>query len=369
MIGYRVNNRVFYNPYLARYEQYKTGNSLHFHCYDIEYSKLDWSREPEQTLEQLMDSHVHYLRNKYERLIFMWSGGTDSHTMWNVFKRNNIHIDEIIVKHSQVVEYIQYSSQYADWIIKNHYDPTTKITLWEEYDLSFRGIVVNNEDWVLQDKGDLFKFGQSAISNATIDHCEKNHNGHNWGLVVGADKPRIDYINGHWYAGQVDTDLLQFMGHNRVECFFLDPIINLKQSHLAKNCMKIMRTAGDISNPALSPAGPGELTYWAWTKNVGRHDELIRGASYSQKKFNHLAKQATIDITVDPAEFDPKFGEEVLIAKLKSQDSTALNYIRGFYNLCSDQKFMDFMNKKHLKGKNQILNLVPLWSKKYYLGE
>ena len=81
MIHYLVNNKQFFNPYLARYESFKSGSPISFYCNDAENDLLDWTQEPPETFEKLMDQHAHNLRNKYERLVLAWSGGTDSHTI------------------------------------------------------------------------------------------------------------------------------------------------------------------------------------------------------------------------------------------------------------------------------------------------
>ena len=125
-IYYSVNDKKFNNNYLAYYESYKTGKAITFHVHEELYDTLDWSKEPVESFELLMDIHAHRLRQKYNYLILNWSGGTDSHTIYNVFKRNNIHIDEIIIKasaHSAGFPEINH-----EWIQKNHWDPTTTIT-------------------------------------------------------------------------------------------------------------------------------------------------------------------------------------------------------------------------------------------------
>ena len=98
MIAYLVNGKSFNNIYLALYESFKTRLEIKFYCYDHEYDQHDWTIEPETSLDQLMSEFAWRLRNRYERLILLWSGGTDSHTIYNIFRTNQIPIDEIIVK-------------------------------------------------------------------------------------------------------------------------------------------------------------------------------------------------------------------------------------------------------------------------------
>lgn len=364
MIAYQVNNKVFYNTYLAHHESFKSGQPVTFYCLEQQNDLLDWTREPEMDFEQLMDIHARALRDKYERLIFMWSGGTDSHTIYNVFKRNNIHIDEIIIKHSALVE--PYPDSHVDWILKNHWDSTTKITAIDEYDTSLRQLVVANEDWIFDNSGDLLKYGLSALSKTTIEICERNHSGHHWGLVVGLEKPTVVFENGSWYTKQSDRVVRQAMGHDRVECFFLDPVINLKQSHMAKRVLKQLNP--DSKNPSLTRWAAGAAGYHAWARVVGRHNELTIGISHVQKQINGKILNTTIGANLDLKQFDELNGETVLVSRLKQNDPTAINYVKGLYNLRSEKDFFAFLNKTCFESPDAIFKTREIWSKPYNLG-
>jgi hypothetical protein len=94
MVSYCVAGQHYNNVYLALHQCWKTGTQLEFYCNDQVFDQYNWTTEPEQSFELLMDTHAANLRSKYQRLILLWSGGTDSHTIYNVFKRNNIHISK-----------------------------------------------------------------------------------------------------------------------------------------------------------------------------------------------------------------------------------------------------------------------------------
>ena len=96
MIAYQVNGHYINNLYLALHECWKTGGTLGLYCYDQEFNQFDWTVEPTASIDFLMSEHARVLRNRYERLVLLWSGGTDSHTIYNVFKNNRIHLDEIL---------------------------------------------------------------------------------------------------------------------------------------------------------------------------------------------------------------------------------------------------------------------------------
>jgi len=56
-------------------------------------------------------------------------------------------------------------------------------------------------------------------------------------------------------------------------------------------------------------------------------------------------------------------------AFLKTENKTALNFVKGLFNLQQEKRFMDFVNEnQYLKEKNQLLNAKMIFSKCYDLG-
>ena len=139
-IYYQVNGRIIFNELLARYESYTTGAPVEFHLHDAEYDQLDWTQEPVESFDELMLRHAQRLRNQYERVVLLWSGGTDSHTIYNTFVRNNLHIDEIVIFHNDRYEPWN-STEYIRWMQTNHPDATTKKTA--RFDKTSRKSVVS----------------------------------------------------------------------------------------------------------------------------------------------------------------------------------------------------------------------------------
>jgi hypothetical protein len=61
------------------------------------FSSFDWTVEPDETLDQLYDQRARQLREKYDYIILSYSGGADSNNIYESFRRQNLHIDEIVV--------------------------------------------------------------------------------------------------------------------------------------------------------------------------------------------------------------------------------------------------------------------------------
>lgn len=368
-IAYRVGSKFIYNVYLAYRESMITGLPVEFYCRDQTFDQYDWTQEPEQSLDELMTAYAHSLRSEYERLILLWSGGTDSHTIYNIFRQANIRIDEIIIKASAHLE--QYPDYHVDWMRANHWDPTTRITRYDQNDTELRALDCADEDWVWKPKGDLLMFGMSTGAEGVKHLIERNHAGKRWTAIAGYEKPRLVYRNGRWWARHLDSPMRQTMSYDHLTLFFLEPLINIKQNHLVKHAVKqhiaqnnLPLYEGDWAEAKWSRDPVG---YRGWALGCGRHDELTYGASNLQKLRSD--QYFSIDITKEKSYRDLEHSTDpTLQAFVKNQDRTALSYVRGLFNLASDKPFMDFVNNGYLRQKNQLLNPNLVFSKEYDLG-
>lgn len=72
-----------------------TSPNIKFSFHEHVYKKINWEHEPEFSLNELYKIRAQQLRDSYDYLVLMYSGGVDSHQMLNAFMKNNIHIDEI----------------------------------------------------------------------------------------------------------------------------------------------------------------------------------------------------------------------------------------------------------------------------------
>ena len=281
MYYYIVNGQRFNNIYLAQYESYKSGSPVQFYCNTVEYDKLDWTQEPGESMEVLMDRHALHLRNKYERLIFFWSGGTDSQTMLDVFTRNQIHIDEIVCIGNETLSYMPMS--HGEWLQHHYWDQNTRITLIDKLDLSLRAQVIRDENWATENIGDIRTFTNGGTDSLSYAMCEAQHGAYNWAMLSGHEKPYLVYRNGTWWARQEDRPMRQTFGIDRIECFFLDPVLNLKQSHMLKSALKKLPITYTNGTQAELVFPTGNSGYTAFAKACGRHSEFSAGVSNKQK--------------------------------------------------------------------------------------
>ena len=371
MVSYKVNGAFLNNIYLALREAWKNSSKVEFYCYEAEFDQFDWTQEPEASLDFLMLQHAHALRDKYERLILLWSGGTDSHTIYNIFKNGNIHLDEIIIKTDNTEGSI-FPEANADWLFKNHWDPTTKLTKYDDHDPELRLIDLPDEDWVWTNKGDLLKYGMTSTANGVKFLCEKSHAGTTWRAIGGFEKPRLVYRDGNWYHRQLGSVLEPTMGQDYVEHFFFDPLIAIKQAHMTKRAVKSLIAENKLSlydgdwAEAKWPRTP--LGYRAWAFATGRHEELNVGISHHQKITNDAISKT--EISVHGSWKDIVSADTRLKADLQYGVRAAENFVKGLHNLRSEFGFVDWLNdnKWFKNNNNNLTNLQFVWSKEYCLG-
>lgn len=95
---YQVGNKKFYNKSLALVETTRTGNKLEWNFHNELYSKCNWSKPIDTSLNDLYKQRALQLRNKYDYLVLYFSGGSDSTNILLTFLENNIFLDEIVMQ-------------------------------------------------------------------------------------------------------------------------------------------------------------------------------------------------------------------------------------------------------------------------------
>ena len=96
-IGFYVVNGVRYsNKIQAILEAQKTLADISWEFYNDEFNKINWQEEPTASLEELYKIRCQQIRNEYDYIVVMCSGGADSTNVIRSFLNNNIHVDEVV---------------------------------------------------------------------------------------------------------------------------------------------------------------------------------------------------------------------------------------------------------------------------------
>lgn len=96
---YIVNDVKFKNKTLALMEANRQKldiSQVRWQFHDKEFNSVNWTAEPILSVDQFYAIRARQIREKYDYVIVMCSGGTDSNNVAYSFLKNGIHIDEII---------------------------------------------------------------------------------------------------------------------------------------------------------------------------------------------------------------------------------------------------------------------------------
>jgi hypothetical protein len=75
----------------------KSNLPLNYYYFDDVYKKVNWGIEPAESIDFLYKVQAQKIRDEYDYVVLMYSGGYDSTNILEVFHFNNIKIDKIVV--------------------------------------------------------------------------------------------------------------------------------------------------------------------------------------------------------------------------------------------------------------------------------
>lgn len=347
MPHYYTDHNKFYNPFaMFAYAAERTPNTIpSFNFYDEEFSRLDWAVEPQESFDQLLELRARQLREKYNRLVLFFSGGTDSVTIYNTFKRLNIRLDEIVVTYHED-DTFGHSPKCVQWLKDNIYDQTTIIT-----PLSRDGYPAQYEsyrdDFLIDNS---FRYAVNTFNGTYESMCRVQNSSRfknsNSVIILGLEKPHIVFKDNTWYTTHLDKLFAPFLNLNSTEWFFITPDLpqlHLKQIHLLKRYAQqfVNPTTTWFSSEFGSSSWQNLALLGKWT---GRDDNISFNNLIHQKSFNNK------DIRL-----------------LQDPESTGIKkFLNGLSAVEADNSIVTYMKNNHLYPKsNDISRYNGIYSKWY----
>lgn len=279
MKGYNFPTKLF-----AQLASKKLGDEYaiewHLPSFNEEFDKLNLLEEPTESLDSLYLRRAIELRDSYDYLVLLYSGGHDSHNILETFMLNNIFIDEIIIldqfdrsfrktledKEFEFLHQNAYEAEFCAIPLAKHfidtYSPKTKLTVvensfgihakyWEN--LSERDMTEN-----LKSSGTLGMIGKTQIRTKDLNQYssalrkvkENKKVAHIW----GRDKVILRHDSVGYYFVFTDGNIVDFIDvynlltrdslPQEVELFYTHPSMAkciLKQAHILSNGLPFYR--------------------------------------------------------------------------------------------------------------------------------
>lgn len=249
---YTVNGKIFYDKIQAIIFANESKADIEWNYYNDIFYSIDWTKEPETSLDEFYKLRAQQLRDSYDYIIAFCSGGADSSQVIDSFIKNNIKLDEIYAgaplsglknfKPSLDTSAANHISEtfYAQLPIleKIHSsNPEIKITVNDYFDeiLNYR-----EDDWLFRSSDWLHPTALARYSLEKYEHIKKLcEQGKRVAAVYGANKPQV-FISNNTIISAIDD-----LGINVAKPAFKDidisleafyttpdmPLIVVKQSH------------------------------------------------------------------------------------------------------------------------------------------
>ena len=332
---YRVGDLKFYSKLEAIECMQKTGIHLHWDFNEAVFDSYNWTVEPTENILKLYCQRAQQLRDKYDYIILMYSGGADSATVLESFVDNDIKLDE-------VVSHINYNAtgDKSSWMntevfnvaaermeqVKQKY-PYIKYRLLDLTELILDHFQENktNFDWIY--KSNMYLNPNCACKESLPlkikEWADIIHSGKKLCMLWGHDKPRIHYDNGRFSMRFIDfidsgPTVKSIAGQQPYtdELFYWTPDLPnlvIKQAHLIKNYLstpevnKLPFISTEKSDLAfitiknkkywLSNHGMHKLIYPNWnidTFAIGKNSSIIftpRDSWFFNLEQSHQAKK------------------------------------------------------------------------------
>jgi len=220
-------------------------NSSTFNIKDLEatwpegWDTIDWTQEPSESLEELHRQRALQLRESYDYLILYYSGGSDSSTVLNIFKKYNIPLDEVVVG-----RFIDHDLLKLPYVKPNYGNKITNINMTRDFLYDFH----SQQKWLKDGFGysglmhtlsrnEVYFFEKHNLIKTTVRKGTVAH-------IYGVDKPLIKMVDNKYYC-TLSSNTVNFNIHNQYEYkenFFTSenfPKLHAKQCHIIMNWWKI----------------------------------------------------------------------------------------------------------------------------------
>lgn len=309
MIYWQVGNEKFTNKWLAALHSAKTRQDIRFNLHDEAFDQVNWLKEPELTWDQLLDLRAQQIAKKHKPIVLNFSGGTDSYTIYQVFKRNRIHIDALYLRRRKTDLDYEINQEVLDFLQKE-VDPTTRVIIREDSAEVFAQ-AYDNPEWLLTQGGNRFEFSYGFGGDAFGDAFLAQQLGtDDFVSVSGLDKPLLYFDWNGVYAYHTDFNFVRIPGSRTADAFYITdelPELHVKQCYMVLNYVRGLRPGAlprDLKNDPANFNCMSQADKFSWQeysiKASGRFGDLTRNSDIQHRAWQSgklvLNSQGRIDI-------------------------------------------------------------------------
>lgn len=357
-------------------------NELHWYLHETSYSKYNWKIEPTENLDELYKNRAMELRNKYDYIILMLSGGIDSQNILDVFLRNNIKIDKIMswidtgtknYKHNPAnIEIFKNTIPFLQNLKKQFELPDYSFIdlkdIWPKMN-DMKWMEHTSAGYVNVHRGFSQFFDEIDIIKKQIDKGKKIA----W--IRGMAKPYVDFNDAKWFvrfndASSMGVHFPSFCKHIEKkfynEWFYWGescaPLI-CKQAHTIKKYFEKnfeIQNFKNIYDLLTQVALENKVNYTFFNNNYNGHINPLIYKNFTQQyimknkpKYFTLGKSGNINIELKCNVFFENHNKNLADAWFKE-----------------GERLNQLLDKKFIKNGGHFIHdgMINGWSKKYFLN-
>jgi hypothetical protein len=296
---YEVNGIEFLNKFDA-FAACGPGQWPSWHWFDEEFSRQDWTKEPELDLYEIYRRRAEQIRAKYDYLIVCWSGGVDSLGALRAFIDNDIKVDAVVSFGAWTVnnpenylnnaEILKVAVPYMDRLAQTK---NVKVPYWLIDDAPhYHELTNQNFSWLERSNGRCFTIRIMPMHLGLLKdpRIQELRMKGTVGIVYGVEKPKLIYENNTWKFTFMDLHAgiamppPQDQKNIHLDYFFWAPDMPellCKQAHVIKNYFE---STGLINNTdIMNKCFSRERTLYNRTTAISYIDPLVYGRWISDK--------------------------------------------------------------------------------------
>jgi len=367
---YTVGNKKFTDKLQAILYSKEVGGDITWDFHDDLFNAFDWTVEPTESLLSLYALRAKQIREEYDYVIVMASGGGDSTNVIYSFLNNGIKIDEIIASaplsglsnwdHNEKITNTQNTiseTYYAQLpLLREISDKYTnvKITINDYFE---EILDYNCDEWLYSSADFIHPTTVARYSLRKIPHIRNLvESGKKIGVVYGIDKPFIAINKDRNYytvindrAINVPRDALESQYTNIENVLFyyspLLPQLMIKQAHIVSkyiNLIENFNTKNLVRDLSISS------TYIENSIRNSHYQRAIIPAIYPEYKYKFQAMKPISTIGAEHDEWFYKLHNKLDVYSMMKSD------IKHFLSYLGDSKYYE-------KENNSFTTFYKYW--------
>jgi len=372
---YKVKDKKFYGKLEAILYANETVSDVNWNFNKEVLDSYNWKIEPEKDILELYKNRAKQIRDEYDYVVVLASGGSDSTNVVYSFLKNGIHIDEIVfaaplsglsnwnwndkvVDASNTISETKFAQlPFADEIKRNY--PKVKVTVNDYFN---QMLEYKTDDWMLS--GGYFIHPTGCRYSFDKLHHIKNlaESGKKIARVFGLDKPTlVRGPNGNIFnviqdgVCQVASHIATQEQHQNIETvlFYFTPDL---PELMIKQCHILAKWLHDPANSFARETMADSRADWKW--------------NLSEYRFS-LHHRASVDCIYPMLK-----GRDVFQAYKSYLNFTRINFDHWFYELHGssrlrqmiDSDFQALLKKINKKYLNELNNAFFRNTQTYMIG-